>query len=63
VSLVDERLSSASARETLRAAGRGAREHKHETHALAAQVILQAYLDEIKISEAGIGRMERDESR
>ncbi len=48
VALVDERLSSASARETLRAAGRGGRRHKNETHALAAQVILQAYLDEAR---------------
>lgn len=46
VVLADERLSSASARETLREDGRGGREHKHETHALAASVILQSYLDE-----------------
>jgi len=59
VELVDERLSSAAARETLRAAGRGGRRHKQETHALAAQVILQAYLDEMKI-----GRTKRlDEER
>ncbi len=48
VDLVDERLTSASARETLRAAGRGGRRHKNETHALAAQVILQAWLDEAR---------------
>jgi putative Holliday junction resolvase len=45
VVLSDERLSSASARESLRENGRGGREHKHETHALAASVILQSYLD------------------
>jgi putative Holliday junction resolvase len=46
VALSDERLSSASARESLRENGRGGRKHKHETHALAASVILQSYLDE-----------------
>ena len=46
VVLADERLSSASARETLREDGRGGRKYKHETHALAASVILQSYLDE-----------------
>jgi putative Holliday junction resolvase len=46
VALADERLSSASARETLREDGRGGREHKQDVHALAAQVILQSYLDE-----------------
>jgi putative Holliday junction resolvase len=49
VDLVDERLSSTAAEESLRAMGRGGRRHKHETHALAAQLILQAYLDEKKI--------------
>ena len=58
VELVDERLSSASAREALRAAGRGGRRHKQEIHALAAQVILQAYLDEMKV-----GRTTMDEKR
>jgi putative Holliday junction resolvase len=48
VEFVDERLSSAMAEQTLRESGRGGRAHKHETHALAAQVILQAYLDERK---------------
>ncbi len=46
VELADERLTSAAARETLRDSGRGAREYKHEVHALAAQIILQSYLDE-----------------
>ena len=46
VDLADERLSSASAREDLRDAGKGGREHKHEVHALAAKIILQSYLDE-----------------
>ena len=46
VELADERLSSAVAEATLRETGRGGRRHKHEAHALAAQVILQGYLDE-----------------
>ena len=46
VELADERLSSSEAEGILRKAGRGAREHKHEVHALAAQIILQDYLDE-----------------
>ena len=49
VDMVDERLSSASAEESLRAMGRGGRKHKQASHALAAQLILQAYLDEQKI--------------
>ncbi len=56
VTLVDERLSSAAAREMLRAVGRGGRRHKNQTHALAAPVILQAYLDETKM--AGIDKGE-----
>lgn len=48
VDFVDERLSSAMAEQTLRESGRGGREHKNEAHALAAQVILQAYLDDGK---------------
>ena len=47
VDFVDERLSSASARETLRESGKGGREHKHDVHALAAKIILQSYLDEV----------------
>jgi putative Holliday junction resolvase len=45
VEFADERLTSASARETLRARGRGGRKHKHEVHALAATIILQSYLE------------------
>jgi putative Holliday junction resolvase len=45
VLLVDERLSSVEAETQLRARGRGGRAHKHESHALAAQIILQAWLD------------------
>jgi putative Holliday junction resolvase len=47
VEFVDERLSSAAAEEILREAGRGGRDHKHEVHGLAAQIILQAWLDEM----------------
>jgi putative holliday junction resolvase len=46
VEFADERLSSASAESTLRESGRGGRRHKHEAHGLAAQIILQGYLDE-----------------
>jgi len=46
VGFADERLSSASAEETLREAGRGGRKHKQDVHALAAKIILQSYLDE-----------------
>jgi putative Holliday junction resolvase len=46
VDLADERLSSAAAREDLREAGKGGREHKHDVHALAAKIILQSYLDD-----------------
>lgn len=46
VEFADERLSSASAEQTLREAGRGGRKHKNEAHALAASIILQSYLDE-----------------
>ena len=46
VAFADERLSSAAAEESLRAMGRGGRAHKHDSHALAAQIILQAFLDE-----------------
>jgi putative Holliday junction resolvase len=51
VDFADERLSSAAAEETLRAAGRGGRRHKNETHALAAQIILQAWLDENRLAQ------------
>jgi putative Holliday junction resolvase len=46
VDYADERLTSAAAEELLRREGRGGRRHKHEAHALAAQIILQSYLDE-----------------
>lgn len=45
VALCDERLSSAEAEAQLRGRGRGGRAHKHESHALAAQIVLQAWLD------------------
>ena len=45
VLLIDERLSSVEAEASLRERGRGGRAHKHESHALAAQIILQAWLD------------------
>jgi putative Holliday junction resolvase len=45
VTLVDERLSSAEAESRLRAIGRGARADKDLTHSVAAQVILQDFLD------------------
>jgi putative pre-16S rRNA nuclease len=46
VALQDERFSSVEAESRLRAIGRGGRRHKNLTHPVAAQVILQAYLDE-----------------
>jgi len=46
VTMQDERLSSVEAESRLRAIGRGGRRHKNLTHPVAAQVILQAYLDE-----------------
>jgi putative holliday junction resolvase len=46
VEFADERLSSVSAESILRESGRGGRRHKHEAHGLAAQIILQGYLDE-----------------
>ncbi|MEN3111292.1 Holliday junction resolvase RuvX [Uliginosibacterium paludis] len=45
VSLVDERLSSAEAEEMLREVTRSWRERKQNLDALAAQRILQSYLD------------------
>ena len=45
VEMIDERLSSATAQEMLASAGRGGRAHKHDSHALAAQIILQDYLN------------------
>jgi putative Holliday junction resolvase len=46
VQLVDERLSSASAEEALRAAGKGGRKHKLHAHRLSAQIILQSHFDD-----------------
>ncbi len=46
VELADERLSSAAAEETFRETGLGERKRKQTIHALAAQIILQGYLDE-----------------
>ncbi|MGB8437431.1 MAG: Holliday junction resolvase RuvX [Burkholderiales bacterium] len=46
VTMQDERLSSVEAESRLRAVGRGARRYKDLTHPVAAQVILQAYLDD-----------------
>lgn len=45
VDFVDERFTSVEAESSLRSRGRGGRSHKDETHALAAQLILQAWLD------------------
>ena len=47
VELADERLSSVAAEATLRETGRGGRRHKHLAHALAAKIILQAYLETV----------------
>jgi putative holliday junction resolvase len=44
--LVDERLTSADAGATLAALGRGGKQGKDDTHALAAQLILRAYFDD-----------------
>jgi putative holliday junction resolvase len=45
VTLVDERLTSAEAEERLRAVGRGGRADKDLPHPVAAQIILQDFLD------------------
>ena len=47
VELADERLSSVTAEATLRETGHGGRRHKHLAHALAAKIILQAYLETV----------------
>lgn len=46
VAFADERLSSADAEARLREAGRGGRRNKDLVHPVAAQIILQAHLDE-----------------
>lgn len=50
VALADERLSSADAAARLREVGRGGRRNKDLVHPVAAQIILQAYLDESRAS-------------
>ena len=45
VELTDERLSSTAAEETFRESGLSERKRKQTVHALAAQIILQSYLD------------------
>ena len=52
VDLVDERFSSADAEERLRAIGRGGRRHKGLAHPVAAQVILQDWLDRNAATDA-----------
>lgn len=52
VVLVDERLTSAEADALLRGRGRGGRAHKQDNHAIAAQLILQAYLDGLESPRA-----------
>jgi len=47
VEFADERLSSVAAEATLRETGHGGRRHKHLAHALAAKIILQAYLETV----------------
>ena len=47
VHMVDERLSSRVARDTLMEAGISPRQHKRHLDALAAQTILQSYLNEL----------------
>jgi len=46
VATVDERLTSAAAGERLRETGRGGSAHKQLLHPVAAQILLQAYLDD-----------------
>mgnify|MGYP000549850946 CR=1 FL=1 len=52
VILADERLTSVEAEAQLRERGRAGRAHKQESHALAAQIILQAWLDTAKGEQA-----------
>jgi putative Holliday junction resolvase len=48
VAFADERLSSADAEARLREAGRGGRRNKDLVHPVAAQIILQAYFDDLR---------------
>ena len=48
VEFADERYSSTAAEQSLRDMGRGGRQHKDDTHAVAAQLVLQDYLDGLK---------------
>ena len=53
VHMVDERLSSRAAKQTLYEAGISARRHKPHLDKLSAQLILQAFLDELKDAPDG----------
>lgn len=52
VEYADERLSSAEAEDRLRAAGRGGQAHRTLAHPLAAQIILQDWLDRARRAPA-----------
>ncbi len=52
IAMHDERLTSVSADQKLREAGKKGRKLKSEMDAAAASVILQAYLDEVKLNGA-----------
>ncbi len=54
VTWVDERLSSAEAEQRLRQTGQTARATKANVDAVAAQILLQQWLDQHKISSGGI---------
>lgn len=54
VTWVDERLSSAEAEQRLRQTGHTARATKANVDAVAAQILLQQWLDQHKISSGGI---------
>lgn len=59
VEFADERLSSVEAEAVLRSRGRGGRQHKNASHALAAQIILQDYLDEHRGESLDVMRASR----
>lgn len=54
VTWVDERLSSAEAEQRLRQTGQTARATKANVDAVAAQILLQQWLDQHKISSGGV---------